>query len=157
MIGAVRTLTQLFAYEIPLFLAILAPALLADTWSLSEMTVFYSAHPAVRPVQPDRLRGRPDRAAGQAGEGAVRHPRGRDRDRRRELHRIQRPAAGASSAWPSTSRWSSAPRCSRPSSCRSAWTCGPSPASSSTWSRCCSSSSCSRCSGPCSPACGSTR
>lgn len=44
-IGAVRTLTQLFAYEVPLFVSILSPALLADTWSLSEMTVFYSRHP----------------------------------------------------------------------------------------------------------------
>jgi len=46
MIGATRTLTQLFAYEVPLFMAILAPALLANTWSLSEMTVFYDQHPA---------------------------------------------------------------------------------------------------------------
>ena len=45
MIGAARTLMQLFAYEIPLFLSILAPALLANTWSLSEMTVFYNHHP----------------------------------------------------------------------------------------------------------------
>jgi NADH-quinone oxidoreductase subunit H len=45
MIGAARTIMQLFAYEIPLLLSILAPALLADTWSLSDMTVFYSAHP----------------------------------------------------------------------------------------------------------------
>lgn len=45
MIGAARTIMQLFAYEIPLLLSILAPALLADTWSLSGMTVFYSAHP----------------------------------------------------------------------------------------------------------------
>jgi len=44
-IGAVRTLTQLFAYEVPLLMSILAPALLADTWSLTEMAVFYSAHP----------------------------------------------------------------------------------------------------------------
>jgi NADH-quinone oxidoreductase subunit H len=44
-IGAVRALTQLFAYEAPLFMAILAPAILADTWCLSEMTVFYAAHP----------------------------------------------------------------------------------------------------------------
>jgi NADH-quinone oxidoreductase subunit H len=47
MIGAVRSLMQLFAYEVPLFLAVLAPALLAGTWSLSEMTVFYGAHPAL--------------------------------------------------------------------------------------------------------------
>ncbi|MFA5042757.1 MAG: complex I subunit 1 family protein [Kiritimatiellia bacterium] len=46
MIGATRTLTQLFAYEVPLFMAILAPALLAGTWSLSAMTVFYDQHPA---------------------------------------------------------------------------------------------------------------
>jgi NADH-quinone oxidoreductase subunit H len=45
MLGSVRTLTQLFAFEIPLFMGILAPALLANTWSLSKMTVFYIAHP----------------------------------------------------------------------------------------------------------------
>ena len=44
MIGAARSITQLFAYEIPLFISILAPALLANTWSLSEMTVYYSQH-----------------------------------------------------------------------------------------------------------------
>jgi NADH-quinone oxidoreductase subunit H len=44
-IGAVRAITQLFAYEVPLFMAILASALLADTWSLSEMAAFYSRHP----------------------------------------------------------------------------------------------------------------
>jgi NADH-quinone oxidoreductase subunit H len=44
MIGAIRTLTQLFAYEVPLFLCVLAPALLADTWSISEMVVFYNKH-----------------------------------------------------------------------------------------------------------------
>ncbi|MFZ0033895.1 MAG: complex I subunit 1 family protein [Sedimentisphaerales bacterium] len=43
-IGATRAMTQFFAYEIPLFLSILAPAMLADTWSLSEITVFYSKH-----------------------------------------------------------------------------------------------------------------
>ena len=45
MIGAARAIIQLFAYEIPLFLSILAPAMLAGTLSLSEMTVFYSHHP----------------------------------------------------------------------------------------------------------------
>jgi NADH-quinone oxidoreductase subunit H len=45
MIGAIRTLTQLFAYEIPLFLCVLAPALLADTWSISEIVLFYNRHP----------------------------------------------------------------------------------------------------------------
>jgi len=47
MIGAVRTLTQLFAYEVLLFLSILAPAILADTWSFSELTVYYTTHPAM--------------------------------------------------------------------------------------------------------------
>jgi NADH-quinone oxidoreductase subunit H len=44
MIGAVRALTQLFAYEVPLFLCVLAPALLADTWSITEMVAFYNSH-----------------------------------------------------------------------------------------------------------------
>ena len=44
-VGAVRTITQLFAYEVPLFLVILAPGILAGTWSLSEMAAFYSQHP----------------------------------------------------------------------------------------------------------------
>ena len=45
MIGAARSITQLFAYEIPLLLSILAPALLANTWRLSEITKYYSQHP----------------------------------------------------------------------------------------------------------------
>jgi NADH-quinone oxidoreductase subunit H len=44
-LGAVRTLTQLFAYEVPLFMAVLGPALLAGTWSLSGIAAFYAAHP----------------------------------------------------------------------------------------------------------------
>ncbi len=46
MIGATRTLTQLFAYEVPLFMAVLAPAILANTWSLSALNAFYNVHPA---------------------------------------------------------------------------------------------------------------
>jgi NADH-quinone oxidoreductase subunit H len=45
MLGAARTLTQLYAYEVPLFLAVLGPCLLAGTWSLSDLTVFFQAHP----------------------------------------------------------------------------------------------------------------
>jgi NADH-quinone oxidoreductase subunit H len=45
LIGATRSLTQLFAYEVPLFVSILSAALLADTWSLSEMAAFYAKHP----------------------------------------------------------------------------------------------------------------
>ena len=44
LVGAVRTLTQFFAYEVPLFLTILSAALLAGTWSISEMSVFYNQH-----------------------------------------------------------------------------------------------------------------
>jgi NADH-quinone oxidoreductase subunit H len=43
-IGAVRAITQLFAFEVPLFIAILAPALLANTWNLSEMAAFYASN-----------------------------------------------------------------------------------------------------------------
>jgi NADH-quinone oxidoreductase subunit H len=45
MLGAVRALIQLFAYEVPLFMSILAAALLANTWSLTEMVRFYSLRP----------------------------------------------------------------------------------------------------------------
>jgi NADH-quinone oxidoreductase subunit H len=44
-IGSVRTLTQMFAYEVPLFMALLTPALIAGTWSVTGMAAFYSAHP----------------------------------------------------------------------------------------------------------------
>lgn len=44
-IGSVRTLTQVFAYEVPLFMALLAPAMLADNWSVSGIAQFYHVHP----------------------------------------------------------------------------------------------------------------
>jgi NADH-quinone oxidoreductase subunit H len=44
-IGSIRTLTQFFAFEVPLFMALLAPALVAGTWSVSGITSFYSSHP----------------------------------------------------------------------------------------------------------------
>jgi len=44
-IGSQRVLTQLFAYEVPLFMAILGPALLSGSWSLSGIASFYAAHP----------------------------------------------------------------------------------------------------------------
>lgn len=44
-IGSVRTLTQLFSYEVPLYIAVLAPAVLANSWSLSGMTAYYASHP----------------------------------------------------------------------------------------------------------------
>ena len=59
MIGAARTLTQLFAYEIPLFLVVLSAALLAGTprrhasisaMVPSGMSAFYADHPALAAV-----------------------------------------------------------------------------------------------------------
>jgi NADH-quinone oxidoreductase subunit H len=44
-LGAVRSITQLFAYEIPLLVALLSPAILADTWSIAGIAGFYKAHP----------------------------------------------------------------------------------------------------------------
>lgn len=44
-IGAVRTLTQLFAYEVPLFMSLLGPAILANSWSFSGIAEFYAANP----------------------------------------------------------------------------------------------------------------
>ena len=43
-IGAMRVLTQLFAYEVPLMLSIIGPAILAGTWNISEIAGFFTAH-----------------------------------------------------------------------------------------------------------------
>jgi NADH-quinone oxidoreductase subunit H len=45
VIGSIRTLTQFFAYEVPIFMSLLAPALIAGTWSLTGMMNFYAKHP----------------------------------------------------------------------------------------------------------------
>jgi NADH-quinone oxidoreductase subunit H len=45
MIGGARVLTMLFGYEVPLFLAVLSPAILADSWRLAEIAAFYQAKP----------------------------------------------------------------------------------------------------------------
>lgn len=44
-IGSTRILTQMFVYEVPLFISLLAPAILAGTWSITDMAAYYSAHP----------------------------------------------------------------------------------------------------------------
>jgi len=46
-VGAMRVLTQLFAYEVPLMLSLIGPAILAGTWNLTEIAAFFSAHPAL--------------------------------------------------------------------------------------------------------------
>jgi NADH-quinone oxidoreductase subunit H len=44
-IGAARVLTMLFGYEVPLFLAVLSPAILAGSWRLAEIAQFYQTRP----------------------------------------------------------------------------------------------------------------
>lgn len=44
-IGGIRAMTQLFAYEVPFYMALLGPAILAGTWSLSGIAAFYHANP----------------------------------------------------------------------------------------------------------------
>jgi len=46
-IGGARVLTMLFGYEVPLFLAVLSPALLAGSWRLAEIAAFYQARPVL--------------------------------------------------------------------------------------------------------------
>ena len=60
MLGSFRNLTQLFGYEVPLFLALLAPAMLAGAWQdgvwlpanwqISAIGSFYMQHPYLIPV-----------------------------------------------------------------------------------------------------------
>jgi NADH-quinone oxidoreductase subunit H len=49
-LGSMRTVTQLLAYEVPLLLAILGPAMLAGSWSVSDAAVFMRTHPALLPL-----------------------------------------------------------------------------------------------------------
>jgi NADH-quinone oxidoreductase subunit H len=44
-IGSVRAVTQLFSYEVPLFIGVLTSALLADSWSLAGIAAYYDKHP----------------------------------------------------------------------------------------------------------------
>ena len=44
-VGGVRVLTLLFSYEVPLFLALLSPAVMAGSWRLAEIAAYYQAHP----------------------------------------------------------------------------------------------------------------
>jgi len=44
-IGGVRVLTMLFGYEIPFLLALLSPAILANSWRLAQIAQFYQKQP----------------------------------------------------------------------------------------------------------------
>lgn len=43
-VGGVRAVTQLFIYEVPFFLALLAPALMAGSWSISAIVMWQQQH-----------------------------------------------------------------------------------------------------------------
>ncbi len=44
-IGGTRVLTMLFGYEVPLFLSVLSPAILANSWRLAQIAAFYQRRP----------------------------------------------------------------------------------------------------------------
>jgi NADH-quinone oxidoreductase subunit H len=44
LVGAVRTLTQLFSYEAPFLLALLGPAIVAGSWQISEINEYTRQH-----------------------------------------------------------------------------------------------------------------
>jgi len=44
-IGGARVLTMFFGYEVPLFLAVLSPALMAGSWRLAEIAQFFQKKP----------------------------------------------------------------------------------------------------------------
>jgi NADH-quinone oxidoreductase subunit H len=49
-VGSVRIVTQLFAYEAPLLVALICPAILAGTWSMSGIAEYFTAHPVLIPL-----------------------------------------------------------------------------------------------------------
>jgi NADH-quinone oxidoreductase subunit H len=52
LLGATRVLTQLFAYEVPFFLALLTPALIAGSWQLARIATFpWISRPWLIPVE----------------------------------------------------------------------------------------------------------
>jgi NADH-quinone oxidoreductase subunit H len=44
LIGATRTLTQLFAYEAPFLLALLGPAIVAGSWVIRDISIYAESH-----------------------------------------------------------------------------------------------------------------
>ena len=44
VIGATRTLTQLFSYEAPFLLALLGPAMVANTWVIRDISIYAESH-----------------------------------------------------------------------------------------------------------------
>ncbi len=52
LVGATRTLTQLFSYEAPFLLALLGPALAASSWQINEINQFAQNNPWMILTQP---------------------------------------------------------------------------------------------------------
>jgi NADH-quinone oxidoreductase subunit H len=52
IIGATRTLTQLFSYEAPFLLALLGPAIVAGTWQIGEINQYAMSHTWLILTQP---------------------------------------------------------------------------------------------------------
>ena len=52
LIGATRTLTQLFSYEAPFMLAMLGPAIMTGSWQIGEINMYIHAHPWMALMQP---------------------------------------------------------------------------------------------------------
>ncbi|MBK8025283.1 MAG: NADH-quinone oxidoreductase subunit H [Chloroflexi bacterium] len=52
LVGALRTLTQLFSYEAPFLLALLGPALVAGTWQIDGIMRYAEAHTWILFTQP---------------------------------------------------------------------------------------------------------
>lgn len=50
-IGSMRVLTQLFAYEVPMMLALIGPAILAGSWNITVISEFFARNPAYMPAQ----------------------------------------------------------------------------------------------------------
>lgn len=51
-IGGIRAVTQLFIYEVPFFLALLTPAIMAGSWSISEIVLWQQHNPWIVFFQP---------------------------------------------------------------------------------------------------------
>lgn len=51
VVGSFRTAVQFLSYEVPLLLAVLTPAVMAGSWSISDIIAFQQEHPWVIAVQ----------------------------------------------------------------------------------------------------------
>jgi len=47
IIGSARVLTQLFGYEVPILLSFVGPAILAGSWSITEISDFFTKNPII--------------------------------------------------------------------------------------------------------------